>query len=106
MRANYHQRGLWDVVQRYTRVWARRGGKWQIVLYQSTGVTSTLPPNRAGLEACGPETTAESFPRNGAASPETPEQMILTLEDEILKANALTLEARLAALASSTGDDD
>jgi putative tryptophan/tyrosine transport system substrate-binding protein len=41
MRASFHGRGLRDFVQRYTRVWTRRGGKWQMASFQATGV---VPP--------------------------------------------------------------
>jgi carboxymethylenebutenolidase len=74
MRASFHGKAPRDFVQRYTRAWARRGGKWQVVSFEATKVTDTRPQT-AGLEACaaheGPWGTAGSV-----------EQMIVRLEDE------------------------
>jgi metallo-beta-lactamase class B len=87
MRASYHGKETRDQVQRYTRVWARRGGNWQIALFQATGVTSTPNPHVAGVEACSSEAMAETSPATSAADPESVEQMILRLEDELSDAD-------------------
>src|SRR5712692_295747 len=39
-KASYHGREARDVVQRYTRVWARSNAKWQAVSFQATRITA------------------------------------------------------------------
>jgi carboxymethylenebutenolidase len=77
MRASFHGKESRDHVQRYTRIWARRSGKWQMVSFQATEATDTAPQS-VGFEACSSEhATAGSAPTVGST-----EEMILRLEDQ------------------------
>jgi len=52
-RASFHGRDARDFLQRYTRVWVRRGGTWQMVSYQATAVTSTPAQNASDVTPNG-----------------------------------------------------
>ena len=79
MRASFHGQPPSHVVQRYTRVWTRRGSKWQVVSFQATKVMDASIQT-AGFEAC----SAPDAPvRSGSI-----EQAILRLEDEHTEASA------------------
>lgn len=82
MRASFHGKDARDLVQRYTRIWLRRGGKWQIVFFQATGVTDMAPPT-AGFETC----SSEPPTAGPAPAPGSTEEMILRLEDQHAEAN-------------------
>jgi uncharacterized protein (TIGR02246 family) len=83
MRANYHQRGLRDFVQRYTRVWVRRDSKWQMASFQATRISEpTVRALPTEVEAPEKPQTGPNPARDKPGTDSSLEQQIVSLDEE------------------------
>ena len=74
VRASFHNMPPADFVQHYTRVWARRDNRWQVVSFQSSRVTDK-PVTTVTFESCA--SAPNATPPKGSV-----EETILNLEEE------------------------